>query len=107
MNYLAEHYGPVEDIGRLVADPADGLAGIDSYLASGGHGVTAKAVLRDWVAANILDESQGIYAYQDLDVQARVVRTIESFREFSGEIPQYAADYTEAEKLRPAHLAPI
>ena len=95
MNYLAEHYGPVEDIGRLVADPADGLAGIDSYLASGGHGVTAKAVLRDWVAANILDESQGIYAYQDLDVQARVVRTIESFREFSGEIPQYAADYTE------------
>ena len=95
MRYLAEHYGPVEDIGRLVADPADGLAGIDSYLAGGGHGVDAEAVLRDWVAANILDESPGIYGYQDLEVRARVDRSIESYREFSGEIPQYAADYTE------------
>ena len=95
MRYLAEHYGPVEDIGRLVADPADGLAGIDSYLAGGGYGVDAEAVLRDWVAANILDESPGIYGYQDLDVRARVDRSIESYREFSGEIPQYAADYTE------------
>ena len=95
MTYLAEHYGPVEDIGRLVADPADGLAGIDSYLAGGGYGVDAEAVLRDWVAANILDESPGIYGYQDLDVRANVDRSIESYREFGGEIPQYAADYTE------------
>ena len=99
MRYLSEHYGPVEDIGRLVADPADGLAGIDSYLASGGHGVTAEAVLRDWVAANILDEDQGIYGYQNLDVRAEVDRSIESYVEFSGEIPQYAVDYTELENF--------
>ena len=95
MRYLAEHYGPVEDIGRLVADPADGLAGIDSYLAGGGYGVDAEAVLRDWVAANILDESPGIYGYQDLDVRANVDRSIDSYQEFGGEIAQYAADYTE------------
>ena len=95
MRYLAEHYGPVEDIGRLVADPADDLAGIDSYLTSGGHRITAEAVVRDWVAANILDESQGIYGYRDLDVRAEVDKSIESYREFSGKIPQYAAGYTK------------
>ena len=95
MKYLTEHYGPVEDIGRLVTDPADGLAGIESYLAGGGHGVVAEAVLRDWVAANILDESPGIYGYRDLDVRAEVDRSVESYQEISGEIPQYAADYTE------------
>ena len=95
MSYLAEHYGGVEEIGRLVAEPADGLAGIDSYLASGGHGVTAREVLRDWVVANILDESQGIYGYQDLDVRARVDRTIDSYGESRGVVPQYAADYTK------------
>lgn len=95
MRYLAEHYGPVEDIGRLVADPVDGLAGIDSYLAGGGHGVAVEAVLRDWVAANILDESPGIYGYQDLDVRADVDRDIDSYGEFGGIVPQYAADYTK------------
>ena len=95
MRYVAEHYGPVEDIGRLVANPADGLAGIDSYLAGGGHGVAVEAVLRDWVAANILDESPGIYGYQDLDVRADVDRDIDSYGEFGGIIPQYAADYTK------------
>ena len=105
MSYLAEHYGPVEDIERLVADPADGLAGIESYLAGSGHGVTVEAVLRDWVAANILDESPGIYGYQDLDVRARVGRSIKSYREFSGKIPQYGTDYTELENFdRPIWL---
>ena len=99
MTYLAEHYGPVEHIGRLVADPADGLAGIDSYLAGGGHAIAAQAVMRDWVVANILDEDQGVYGYQDLDVRAEVDRSIESYQEFSGKIPQYAADYTELENF--------
>ena len=92
---------------RVVADPAGGLAGIDSCLASGGHGVEAEAVLRDWVAANILDESPGIYGYQDLEVRARVDRSIESYREFTGEIPQYAADYTELKNFDRPLWAPI
>ena len=95
MVYLAEHYGPVEEIGRLVANPADGLVGIDSYLAGGGHGVTAREVFGNWVAANILDEDEGIYGYQDLKVRAQVARTIDSYQEFTEEISQYAADYTE------------
>ena len=95
MRYLAEHYGPGEDIRRLVANPADGLAGIDSFLAGGGHGVTSEEVLRDWVVANILNESEGKYGYQDLDRRAQVDRAIESYREVTRKIPQYAADYTK------------
>ena len=95
MRYLAEHYGPVEDIRRLVTDPADGLAGIDSFLAGGGHGVTSEEVLRDWIVANILNEGEGKYGYQDLDRLAEVDRAIDSYREFTRKIPQYAADYTK------------
>ena len=47
------------------------------------------------MVANILEQSQGIYGYQDLNRRADVDRTITSYEEFSGKIPQYAADYTE------------
>lgn len=95
MHYLAAHYGPIDNLINLVAEPADGIAGIDNYLSSRGGDVTFRDVFRDWVVANILDEDQGVYGYPDLNVSIRSIKTIDEFSVFESEIPQYSAEYLD------------
>ena len=99
MHYLAEHYGPLEKLRRLVREPADGIAGIDAYLESAGHSATFQDVFRDWVVANLLDEAQGIYGYGGLTVRARPSKRIGEFTEFRSAIPQYAPEYLDLTPL--------
>ncbi len=95
MHYLSEHYGKNNDLRPLLEEPEDGIAGINAYLNSAGHGVTFRDLFRDWAVANLLDEGQGVYGYSDLEVQAGVSRSITEFTEHSSEIPQYAVEYVE------------
>ncbi len=99
MHYLAEHYGPLEELGRLVQEPADGIAGIDAYLEAAGYSASFQDVFRDWVVANLLDEAQGLYGYRDLTVRARALKRIHDFTEFRSEIPQYAPEYLDLTSL--------
>jgi hypothetical protein len=94
-HYLAEHYSKSGILKDLVLEPADGIAGIDAYLASQGYDVTFKDVFADWVVANLLDEPAGRYGYADLDVHARVTPPADSLAEINSEIPQYATEYYE------------
>ena len=93
MHYLAEHYSAEGHLKQLVLQPADGIAGIDSYLASQGYSVTFRDVFADWIVANILDQDQGVYGYPELNVRANVNRSMDSFGEFSSEISQYGTEY--------------
>jgi immune inhibitor A len=99
MQYLREHYSNGTDLRQLVAAPGDSVAGINAYLSQEGYGVTFRDVFREWVVANILDESQGAYGYRGLEVQASVSESIDSFIQFKSEIPQYAAEYVQLDSF--------
>ena len=98
MHFLTEHYGGRSDLRSLLAQPEDGIAGIDGYLEELGYESRFEDVFREWAAANILD-GDGILGYADLDVSATVSRSIEGFGELRSEIPQYAVEYTELEPI--------
>jgi len=98
IHFLTEHYGGRSDLRPLLAQPEDGIAGIDGYLEELGYESRFNDVFRQWAAANILD-GDGIFGYDDLNVSASVSRSIEGFEESRSEIPQYAVEYTELESI--------
>ena len=95
MHYLVEHYGDLNDLRPLLAQPEDGIKGITAYLKASGHAATFRDVFADWAVANFLDEQQGIYGYAALEVQAQVGQVITESSGFTSEIPQYAVEYVE------------
>ena len=97
MHYLYEHYGGADRSGLrdLLALPADNVAGVDAYLSAGGYEKDFHAVLQDWVAANFLDEPQGILGYDDLRVQVQPSRKLSRPDELERRIDQYGTHYIE------------
>ena len=101
MHYLAEHYsgnqgsGGRGDLRLLLTEPGDNITGMDAYLAAAGYDKTFDAVFQDWVAANFLDESQGIYGYADLQVLVQESRVLHEFAELDREVAQYGTHYIE------------
>jgi len=98
VRYLLEHYGGWEDARRLVEEPADGIEGIDAYLAP--FGVTFEDVFADWLIANYLDDTEladGRYGYRDLAVgPADLDQTHADYPvQRSTTVHQYGADYIE------------
>jgi len=65
VEYLVTHYGGDGAISRLVQEPADGLDGVDSYLAGLGVEESALDVFADWVVTNYLDDAGEPYSYAD------------------------------------------
>jgi hypothetical protein len=94
-HYLAEHYSQEGILKELVKEPADGIAGIDRYLAKQGYDITFNDVFADWVVANVLDDPSGRYGYASLDVHARVTPPDSSQAEINSVIPQYSTEYFE------------
>jgi hypothetical protein len=94
-HYLAEHYSQEGILKELVQEPADGIAGIDKYLANQGYDATFNDVFADWVVANVLDDPSGRYGYADLDVHARVTPPDRALTEINSVIPQYSTEYFE------------
>jgi hypothetical protein len=93
MHYLVEHYGDPNDLRPLLSEQEDGINGINGYLRTLGHDVTFREVFRDWVVANFLDESEGLFGYGELQIRASVSKSVERFSAFKSEIPQYAVEY--------------
>ena len=93
MHYLTWHYGGREDLRPLLAEAADGIPGIDDYLADAGLDVTFAQVFRDWAVANLLDEEEGLYGYSGLPASFHVNRRLRAGEELKSVIPQYATEY--------------
>jgi hypothetical protein len=93
MHYLVEHYGDPNDLRPLLSEREDGINGINGYLRTLGHDVTFREIFRDWVVANLLDESEGLFGYGKLQIRASVSKSVERFSAFKSEIPQYAVEY--------------
>ena len=94
-DYLVSHYGGIQDIGLLVSEAEDGIAGIDAYLSNRGYDTSFRDVFKDWVVANYLDEpGGGPYSYPDNNVKLRATGRLEEFGGMESSIPQYSAEYT-------------
>ena len=103
MHFFTEHFGGQGNLKALLAQPEDGIAGIDAYLDETGYEKRFEDVFRLWAAANILDEDIGdggpILGYGDLDVRAAISGNIKGLNDIRAEIPQYAVEYTELRSI--------
>lgn len=91
----------------LVAEPADGMAGLERVLARLGDGLTAAGLFGDWLVANALGEDEGPdgrLGYDDLTVGAARSVVDRYPAALADSVSQYAADYYE---LVPASEAPL
>jgi immune inhibitor A len=96
VRYLLEHYGGFENARSLVDEPADGIDGIDAYLAP--FGVTFDDVFADWLVANYLDDANGgPYTYGDAEVEIPPPTALTDYGEGEGSVHQFAADYIEVD----------
>jgi hypothetical protein len=96
VRYLLEHYGGFESARRLLEEPADGIEGIDAYLAP--FGVTFEDVFADWLVASYLDDPEGgPYSYADADIEVWSATTLADYGEGEDSVYQFAADYIEVD----------
>src|SRR5690606_22326596 len=98
--YYLDRFGQ-EALRELVANPLNGLAGVDDTLARIDAGVTADEFFVDWTLANLLNDPEaagGLYSYASLpDLMPAFVETpISSYPvELQETVHQYGADYYE------------
>lgn len=96
MRFLGEHWGGYEKLKDLVAEPKDGIEGVDAFLEGQGSPQRFRDVFKDWVVANLGGNSSNPnYRYQGLNVQAQLSRRITENSTFSDQVHQYAAKYIE------------
>ena len=104
-HYLEEHYSRDGDMRPLLAEPADGIAGIDNYLAGQGYDQTFNEVFADWAVALYLDAPEGKYSIGEFAVGGRPTGSIKGFNSHESDIPQYSAHHIELEDLEdPARI---
>src|SRR3990172_5261971 len=88
--YLLDRFGGRENAAALLAEPGDGIAGVDAYLRD--FGTTFEDVFADWIVANYLDEATGPYAHEGVDLAPPAVDTA-GVGNGDGTVHQFAADY--------------
>ena len=93
MHYLTEHYGGRDDLRPLLAQPADGIDGVNAYLESAGYDARFQDVFRDWAVARLLDENSGRYSFGGADVTPPQYQTLRLGETPELSIPQYATEY--------------
>lgn len=93
-SYLLDRFGGREQVGDLVAEPADSIEGVQRYL--DGFDVRFEDAFSDWVIANYLDEESGPHSHPRLDTS---ITTLEEIApgEGSGDVSQFGTDYLVAE----------
>ena len=95
-HYLADRTGTVGNLKQLVANPADGIEGIDAYLVSIDAGTNFRSLFSDWLIANLLDEpGGGRYSYLDRDIDVAPSGELRPGGRWESSILQYAAEYVE------------
>ena len=82
---------------ELVAEPADGIEGVEAVLRRHVPGVTFEDFFADFVTANLANAEKGPYGYDDITVSPRLAATLTGPVEDAGSVHQFAADYIEVE----------
>lgn len=97
MHFLNEHYPPRDGNGlvSLMQVPEDNIEGVNVYLKDQGYDSDFHDLLKDWVAANFLDENQGLYGYESLEVEVSESRVLSRPDVIERRIAQYGTHYIE------------
>ncbi len=99
VGYVAQRCGGYGGLGELARERADGVNGVNRYLAR--CGLAFEDVFADWVVANYLDAPQdeygGRYGYADHDVRVRRATRVTSDFEEARSQAQLSARYYEIE----------
>jgi hypothetical protein len=94
LRYLLQHYGGVDQAGRLAAEPGDGIAEVRAYLAQGGYGVSFEDVFADWLAANLInDPSGGRFSQNDPAIGVHQIESLSLTAGVDGSVHQFGARY--------------
>ncbi|MGB2696206.1 MAG: hypothetical protein WBD55_13620 [Dehalococcoidia bacterium] len=91
MSYLLEQTGAQPK--ALVSQPADGIAGIEAFLATTSERRSFEELVTDWALANQLDRPDGPYSYRKEEVSAAATTAVEHLGEDEGTVYDFAADY--------------
>ncbi len=95
--YMNNRY---QGLSRLIAQPADGIDGIEAFLSEVGRGEDFATVFQDWAMANLLgDAGSDVYSYGDDGGVRSVVppRSITIGDALDGTVVPFAADYVTLE----------
>ncbi len=100
LSFLGEHYGGYEVLGRLSADDAYGIDGIDNLLRAEGYEVSFDDVFADWAVANLLNDEtleDGRYSYalRGNSSKPRFVASLKQAGDYASWVSQFGADYIE------------
>lgn len=94
LRYLLQHYGGIDQLGRLASEPGDGIAEVRAYLAGGAYGVTFEDAFADWLVANLIDDpAGGRYAAQDGVTRIGSVETAAVPASIDATVHQFGARY--------------
>lgn len=99
MRFLGEHWGGYERLKDLVAEPRNGVAGVDAYLAGLGSPDRYPDVFKRWAVANLGLNTGPRWQYRDLQVGVQLSERITGDADVAAEGRQHAARYYE---LRPS-----
>ncbi|MGC9398889.1 MAG: hypothetical protein ACP5HM_07110 [Anaerolineae bacterium] len=107
MEYFLERYGETATQ-ALVAHDTNGMESIDATLASLGKSENHKALLAEWIVANLLDDpslADGRYGYRRIDPYTPYVDIAYGRQDYpvahSSAVHQYGVDYVEIEAQTP------
>lgn len=94
MRYLRDSYpSPDDTLRMLVAEPANGLRGIESYLSTIDADVDVLELMADWGVANYLDGRSTFDSYPNLEAQAVERSQLDRHDFLSKFFSQFAAEY--------------
>ena len=93
MKYLVENYGGPQRLRDLIHEPADGIDGIERWLARGGYAQKIEEVFANWVIANFQGKGKPPLAYMDLRGSMMDLQPIAREGERKGTVRPFAADY--------------
>lgn len=94
MRYLRDNYpGPDGTLRQLVAEPANGLRGINAYLTNIGAEMDVLELMANWGVANYLDGRSNLDSYRDFDARVNITSRLNLTGELSKSFTQFAAEY--------------
>ena len=88
-SYLLDQYGGHENAAAILAEPLDGVQGIQRYL--DGFSVEFVDVFANWLAATSIDDDSGIYAHIGAATAAVSREFVDSLGASNGTVSQFGA----------------
>ena len=104
LRYLMERTGGDGSLSRLVAEPADGITGVQAYLAAVAPHLSFEALFADWVVANYVGATSGRYGYDRPEGPVLVEGELKGPGRIEGQVPQYGAQYISVETSSPLEI---